>query len=145
MYMRVLLILLAIVFYYDQWSMLYAQSQTDIELMARAARAESLDNNEAFQATLEAYKLELAGKYLFEEQSVTEMANDAFSKVTTTKYGGNKNLDNMGRKVIVETSKRGGESIESSSRRGLDNMSRKVIIETSKKGNESSLESVSRK
>lgn len=85
MYMRVLLILLAIVFYYDQWSMLYAQSQTDIELMARAARAESLDNNEAFQGTLEAYKLELAGKYLFEEQSVTEMANDAFSKVTTTK------------------------------------------------------------
>ena len=62
---------------------LYAQ--TDIELMARAARAESLDNNEAFQSTLEAYKLELAGKYLFEEQSVTQFADVAFSKMTTTK------------------------------------------------------------
>ena len=60
-------------------------AQTDIELMAKAARAEGLDKNDAFQHTLEAYKQELAGKYLFEEQSVTQLANDAFNKTIVNK------------------------------------------------------------
>ena len=60
-------------------------AQTDIELMARAARAEGLNNNEAFQRTLEAYKQELAGKYMFEEQNVIQLANDAFNKTVATK------------------------------------------------------------
>lgn len=65
-------------------------AQSDIELMAKAARAEGLDKNEVFLRTLETYKQEMAGKYLFDEQSVALQANDAFNKMTTTK--GNKQL-----------------------------------------------------
>lgn len=60
-------------------------AQSDIELMAKAARAEGLDKNEVFQRTLETYKQEMAGKYLFEEQRIVQLANDAFSKNVATK------------------------------------------------------------
>ena len=63
------------------------QSVSDVELMARAARAEGLDQTEAFQHALEAYKLELAGKYLFDEQGVAQQANEAFSKTTNSNGG----------------------------------------------------------
>ncbi len=60
-------------------------AQSDIELMAKAARAEGLDKNEVFQRTLETYKQEMAGKYLFEEQRIVHLSNDAFSKNVATK------------------------------------------------------------
>ena len=65
-------------------------SQSDIELMAEAARAEDLDKNEAFQQTLSSFKQELAGKYLFDEQSVARNADVAFNKMVAT--SGNKQL-----------------------------------------------------
>ena len=46
--------------------------------MAEAARAEDLDKSEAFQQTLSSFKQELAGKYLFDEQSVARNADVAF-------------------------------------------------------------------
>ena len=65
-------------------------SQSDIELMAEAARAEDLDKSEAFQQTLSSFKQELAGKYLFDEQSVARNADVAFDKMVAT--SGNKQL-----------------------------------------------------
>ncbi|MBO6256297.1 MAG: peptidylprolyl isomerase, partial [Bacteroidaceae bacterium] len=58
--------------------------------MAEAARAEDLDKSEAFQQTLSSFKQELAGKYLFDEQSVARNADVAFDKLVAT--SGNKQL-----------------------------------------------------
>ncbi len=60
-------------------------SQSDIELMAKAARDEGLDKSETFQQILNAFRQELAGKYLFDEQSATLIANDTFGKITAKK------------------------------------------------------------
>lgn len=65
-------------------------SQSDIELMAKAARAERLDKSETFQQILNSFRQELAGKYLFDEQGVANSANVAFGKMTAKR--GNQQL-----------------------------------------------------
>jgi len=67
-----------------------AQTLTEEALMARAAKAEGLDKNAAFLHKMEAYKQELAGKYLLDERLINASANAAYSKVS--KEGKNKQM-----------------------------------------------------
>lgn len=66
----------------------YAQS--DINLMARAARAEGLDTSQAYRDSMEAFKQALLVKYQFDETLAQQQARTAFDKMVGVR--GNKQL-----------------------------------------------------
>ena len=82
---RVMLVLLSALLFNCQSSIvngqLSSQSSSDEALMAQAARAEGLDKTVEFQRSMEVYRQQLAGQYLFDEQLATEQAQQAYGKV----------------------------------------------------------------
>ena len=83
-------LLLIIAFLFNcQLSIVNCQSN-DTALMAAAARAEGLDKSAAFQRIMEAYRQQMTGKYLFDEQLALEQAQQAFGKALRTQ--GNRQL-----------------------------------------------------
>ena len=61
-------------------STINGQSISDEQLMARAARREGLDKTAAFQASMEAYRQEVMGRYLFNETLAQEQAKVAYNR-----------------------------------------------------------------
>ena len=84
---EVMLILLSALLFNCQWSIVNSQSsivnrqsQADTALMARAARAEGLDKSVAFQRSMEAYKQNVMGEFLFDKQGAATEAGKVLAK-----------------------------------------------------------------
>ncbi|MCR4765592.1 MAG: peptidyl-prolyl cis-trans isomerase [Bacteroidaceae bacterium] len=81
---RALQLILLCLFSFSVLPTIYAQS--DIELMARAARSEGLDKEESFQRNIETFKVELAGKFLFEDQqTISGFVSEEYDRVVAAK------------------------------------------------------------
>ena len=65
-----------------------AYSQSEVELMARAARSEGLDSSQAYRDSMADFKLTLLEKYLFDETLAQQQARTTYDKLVAVR--GNK-------------------------------------------------------